>query len=84
MRRIGINDDRLTDPADISKVTTVLDELQRLDIPWPEGETNPRTDTGARRLRAYFAALGPPLEDGNLELARAVYKWSGRYESEGI
>src|SRR5262245_12897599 len=75
-----LEDDRLTHPVGISKVITLLHELRRFHIPLPEGETNPRTDFGARRLRSFFAALAPPLLAGNLELAREVYLWFGDSE----
>ena len=70
-----LDDDRLTHPVGISKVITLLHELRRFQIPLPEGETNPRTDLGARRLRSFLAALVPPLLAGNLELARDVHLW---------
>src|SRR5262245_3956818 len=76
-----LEDDRLTHPAGISKVITLLHELRRFQIRLPEGETNPRTDLGARRLRSFFAALAPPLLAGNLELAREVHLWFGTSES---
>ena len=68
-----IEDDRLTHPVGISKVITLLHDLRRFQIPLPEGETNPRTELGARRLRSFLAALAPPLLAGNLELAREVH-----------
>ena len=70
-----LDDDRLTHPVGISKLITLLHELRRFQIPLPEGETNPRTDLGARRLRSFLAALVPPLLAGNLELARDVHLW---------
>lgn len=70
-----LDDDRLTHPVGISKLITLLHELRRFQIPLPEGETNPRTDLGARRLRSFLAALAPPLLAGNLELARDVHLW---------
>jgi hypothetical protein len=79
-----LEDDRLTHPVGISKVITLLHELRRFQIPLPEGETNPRTDVGARRLRSFFAALAPPLQNGNLDLAREVHKWSDRSEVERL
>jgi hypothetical protein len=76
-----LDDDRLTHPVGISKVITLLHELRRFQIPLPEGETNPRTDLGARRLRSFLAALAPPLLAGNLELARDVHLWFGTPET---
>jgi|RhiMetdeSRZDD1v2_1073273.scaffolds.fasta_scaffold643667_2 hypothetical protein len=76
-----LDDDRLTHPVGISKVITLLHELRRFQIPLPEGETNPRTDLGARRLRSFLAALVPPLLAGNLELARDVHLWFGTSET---
>jgi hypothetical protein len=76
-----LDDDRLTHPVGISKVITLLHELRRFQIPLPEGETNPRTDLGARRLRSFLAALAPPLLAGNLELARDVHLWFGTSET---
>ena len=76
-----LDDDRLTHPVGISKVITLLHELRRFQIPLPEGETNPRTDLGARRLRSFLAALVPPLLAGNLELARDVHLWFGTSEA---
>jgi hypothetical protein len=76
-----LDDDRLTHPVGISKVITLLHELRRFQIPLPEGETNPRTDLGARRLRSFLAALVPPLLAGNLELARDVHLWFGTPET---
>ena len=76
-----LDDDRLTHPVGISKLITLLHELRRFQIPLPEGETNPRTDLGARRLRSFLAALVPPLLAGNLELARDVHLWFGTPET---
>ena len=76
-----LDDDRLTHPVGISKLITLLHELRRFQIPLPEGETNPRTDLGARRLRSFLAALAPPLLAGNLELARDVHLWFGTPET---
>ena len=76
-----LEDDRLTHPVGISKVITLLHQLRRFQIPLPEGETNPRTDLGARRLRSFLAALAPPLLAGNLELAREVHLWFGTSET---
>lgn len=76
-----LDDDRLTHPVGISKLITLLHELRRFQIPLPEGETNPRTDLGARRLRSFLAALVPPLLAGNLELARDVHLWFGTSET---
>ena len=76
-----IEDDRLTHPVGISKVITLLHELRRFQIPLPEGETNPRTDLGARRLRSFLAALAPPLLAGNIELAREVHLLFGTSET---
>ena len=76
-----LDDDRLKHPVGISKVITLLHELRRFQIPLPEGETNPRTDLGARRLRSFLAALAPPLLAGNLELAREVHLLFGTSET---
>jgi hypothetical protein len=76
-----LEDDRLAHPVGMSKVITLLHELRRFQIPLPEGETNPRTDFGARRLRSFLAALAPPLLAGNLELAREVHFLFDRSES---
>ena len=76
-----IEDDRLTHPVGISKVITLLHDLRRFQIPLPEGETNPRTDLGARRLRSFLAALAPPLLAGNIELAREVHLLFGTSET---
>ena len=68
----GIEDDNA---VVIAHAVTLLDVLQKYGIQWPAGEINPRTAQGARRLQKFFTYLGPPLQIGNLDLAREVHKW---------